>query len=60
MLLQKALIENFLGHIKAQFTIWPSKLQDKDFLYYLGGNTGKKHTGYLGIIIQASQHNETH
>lgn len=41
MLLQRALIEMFLGRIKASFTVWPSKLQDKDFFYCLAGRLGR-------------------
>lgn len=48
MLLQRALIEIFLGRIKAAFTVWPSKLQDKDFLYCLGGRIRKEQTSNWG------------
>lgn len=48
MLLQRALIEIFLGRIKAAFTVWPSKLQDKDFLYCLRGRIRKKQTSNWG------------
>lgn len=44
-------LKNFLGRIKASFTIWPSKLWDKDFLCCLYGRI-KRDTG-------ASNHNNS-
>ncbi len=52
MLLQRALIEIFLGHIKASFTVWPSKLRDKDFLYCLEGRIARNRRATRGSLFE--------
>lgn len=56
MLLQRALIEIFLGRIKAAFTVWPSKGQGLPLL----SRTHQKGTDKQpGKIVWLSQHNKT-